>query len=240
MGFRVGVVTSWGSEFPLGDLRQIPISNLPVEHSTTFENIYTAEGRIQKIHHQASTLDTYLIPDPWKSAPIVHLAPIAQEVEPSLVRLFPQSAIYLTLQGWLRNWDNDGYVHEAEWPEGSFVLANADAGVISSEDVSRNETRIDELVAPSRLFAITNGPRDTRVYWNGELRTFTPPPFPEIDPTGAGDIFSTVFFIHYYRSGDPWEAALFANILAARSITRVGLNSVPRAEEIDIAALEVL
>jgi hypothetical protein len=86
LGLRVGVVTSWGADVPLGPLRQVPIVSFPTENSTTFENTYTPQGRIQTIHHIAPNLDFNLIPDPWRSSPIVHLGPVAQEVEPSLVR----------------------------------------------------------------------------------------------------------------------------------------------------------
>ncbi len=50
LGLRVGIVTSWGGELPLGNLKHIPIISYPAEHSTTFENIYTDKGRIQIVH----------------------------------------------------------------------------------------------------------------------------------------------------------------------------------------------
>src|SRR4030043_303274 len=47
LGLRVGIVTSWGGELPLGNLKHIPIISYPADHSTTFENIYTEKGRVQ-------------------------------------------------------------------------------------------------------------------------------------------------------------------------------------------------
>jgi sugar/nucleoside kinase (ribokinase family) len=41
-----------------------------------------------------------------------------------------------------------------------------------------------------------------------------------VDATGAGDTFATAFFIRLYETRDPWEAARFANLLAARSVTQ--------------------
>ena len=99
LGLRVGIVTSWGGELPLGNLKHIPIISYPAEHSTTFENIYTDKGRIQIVHTVAPRLDYHLIPEPWRQAPIVHLGPVAQEVEPGLVRHFPNSLVGVTPQG---------------------------------------------------------------------------------------------------------------------------------------------
>ena len=57
----------------------------------------------------------------------------------------------------------------------------------------------------------------------------------EVDPTGAGDIFAACFFYRLLETRDPWEAARFANQLAAISITRQGLDSAPTVEEIKLA-----
>ena len=110
LGLRVGIVTSHGGEVPITELGEIPMINYPAEFSTTFENIQTPAGRKQFIRHLAPALNLNLIPDPWLNAPIVHLAPVAQEVEPSLVRHFPTALIGVTPQGWLRYWDFSGNV----------------------------------------------------------------------------------------------------------------------------------
>jgi len=110
LGLRVGIVTSRGTELPLGELNRIPVINYPAENSTTFENIYTNTGRIQIVHTVASQLDYHIIPEPWRQAPIVHLGPIAQEVEPGLVRSFPASLVRVTPQGWLRTWNQAGHI----------------------------------------------------------------------------------------------------------------------------------
>lgn len=99
LGLRVGVVTSWGAELPIGPLRSIPIASFPTDHSTTFENILTPAGRLQYVRHVAPSLDYYHIPEPWRNASIVHLGPVVQEVEPSLVRNFSSAFIGLTPQG---------------------------------------------------------------------------------------------------------------------------------------------
>ena len=53
LGVRVGIVTSSGEDAPLQALDGIPIVNVPAEHSTTFENIKTENGRKQILHHHS-------------------------------------------------------------------------------------------------------------------------------------------------------------------------------------------
>jgi hypothetical protein len=239
LGLRVGVITSWAGEISLGPLESIPIINFPTEHSTTFENIYTSNGRLQVIHHVASTLDFYQVPETWRHAPIVHLGPVAQEVEPGIVRYFPNSLIGITPQGWLRTWDQDGRVHPCEWPEENFLLNQVGAAIISPEDVGGDENRIEEMAAYGRVLVVTEAAHGARVYWNGDVRRIHSPQVVEVDTTGAGDIFAAAFFYRLYNTRDPWESARFGNQLAAFSVTRPRLEAIPTPEEIRESMIEV-
>ena len=73
MGLRVGIVTSWGEEISSDPLNGIPIANFHTEKSSTFENILTAQGRVQYLYHNAPSIDYHLVPEVWRQAPIVHL-----------------------------------------------------------------------------------------------------------------------------------------------------------------------
>jgi len=237
---RVGIVTSWGNEFSLEPyLGSLPIINAPAENSTTFENLDTPEGRVQILHNVAAPLDIHLIPESWLTAPIVHLGPFAQEVDPSLVRSFPTAMIGITPQGWLREWNEAGKVTSTEWPEASFVLGNAGATVISTEDLQNNEERIEEMATASQVLVVTEGGDNVRVYWNGDVRNFRPPKVKVLDTVGAGDIFATCFFFRYHATRDPWESARFAAELASISVTRSGIESIPTPDEIKLATVEV-
>ena len=129
LGMRVGVVTSWAAEIPLTVMDGIQVASFPSEHSTMFENRYSAAGRAQHLIQSAERLDYYHVPEPWRSAEIVHLGPVAQEVETGMVRNFPAALVGVTPQGWLRGWDTDGRVYPVEWPESAFVLERAGAAV---------------------------------------------------------------------------------------------------------------
>lgn len=239
LGLRVGIVTSFGAEDALPVMDGIQIVSHPSDHSTTFENIMTPNGRIQYLYHVAAALDISHVPETWRRAPIVHLGPVAQEVEPNLVRYFPDSLLGVTPQGWLRTWDKEGRIHSYEWPEARFVLEHASAAVISVEDVEGNENRIEEMASSSRILVVTEASGGARIYWNGDLRRLNPPPVHEVDPTGAGDIFAAVFFTRLNATRDPWEAARYANQLAAISVTRPGLEGVPTPAEVERHLIEV-
>lgn len=240
LGLRPGIITSSADNLPLERLGAIPVINLPSLHSTTFKNISTPLGRIQKCFHQAERLDIYLVPQQWRNVPLLHLAPVAQEIEPNMIRHFTHSFIGITPQGWMRAWDMEGNVYPTEWPESTFVLPYANAAVISIEDVDHDENRIEEFAASCHILAVTEAGEGSRVYWNGDVRRFHPPPnLSEIDSTGAGDIYAAAFFIRLYDTRDPWEAGRFATQLASFSITRQGLDSVPTLNEIESTMVEV-
>lgn len=240
LGLRVGIVTCWGAESPLGNLRQLPVISYPAEASTSFENISSGTRRKQIIHHVAPSLQYYMIPEPWRHASIVHLGPVAQEVEPEMVRHFPNSLIGLTPQGWLRSWDKQGLVHASEWPEAKFILSQANATVLSDEDMDYNEERIEELAVACPVLAVTEAGDGARVYWHGDVRRFRAPCVELVDATGAGDIFAAAFFTRLSTTRDPWEAGRFATQLASISVTRLRLDGIPTQAEIQDTMLEVL
>ena len=227
LGQRVGVVTSWAEESGKELFENIEIANLPCESSTTFENIYTKNGRMQKVHHLAPELGYYHIPESWRSAKIVHLGPVAKEVSPNIVQHFKESDVYLTPQGWMRQWDREGHVRFDYWLEAAFILQQARAAVISEEDVQKDQSIIYSLASSVPVLAVTKGNQGVDLYAEGSLYSLSAPETQEVDPTGAGDIFAATFFTQYTHPGDPRQAAEFAIRVASNSIKRPGLSAAP-------------
>jgi sugar/nucleoside kinase (ribokinase family) len=240
LGVRVGIVTSSGEGAPLGALDGIPFVNVPAEHSTTFENVKTSNGRRQTLHHQAAPILLDHIPQVWRSAPIIHLAPIAREVDSSLAGKLSGSLLGITPQGWMRKWDENGQVAACAWENSDQSLRHAGAVVMSVEDVNRDLELVEEMAHKTRILCLTEGEAGAVLHWNGDRRRFRPPVVDEVDGTGAGDIFAAAFFVRLYHTRDPWEAARFATQLAARSVTRTGLNGIPTSREIEECLMEVL
>ena len=96
------------------------------------------------------------------------------------------------------------------------------------------------MASASRILVITEGAAGARVFWNGDVRRFRPPTVSEVDSTGAGDIFAAAFFSRMYSTRDPWEAARFANQIAAISVTRSGVTGIPTPAEVQECLFEVL
>ena len=240
LGVNVGIFTSWGEEIDADILDNIPIVNIKSERSTTFENISGPDGRVQRLYHAAPVLDGLKIPQNWRTASIVHIGPVAGEVKADIIGEFPSALIGLTPQGWLRTWDKSGWVSVRDWPEWASTLGKVGAAVISLEDLSGDEEKLEEMAGVCKVLAATEGEKGVRLYWNGDVRRFRPPQVEALDTTGAGDIFATALFIRLYTTRDPWEAARFATQLAAYSVTRRGLDAIPTEDEINACMVEVL
>lgn len=232
LGCRVGVITSASPDLDLSRvLDGVIIARFPAAATTTFENIYTADGRRQVLHGIAERLVPAMVPPNWR-ATIVHLGPVARECDPVLANTFGDAFVGLTPQGWMRRWGRAGHVTPCRWEMAEELLARADAVVLSEEDVEGNETLLARYAAQTRLLVVTQGAAGCTVYTTGQARHFPALAVREVDPTGAGDVFAAAFFVWLQRQGDPWTAARFANCVAARSVTRVGLAGTPRPEEV--------
>ena len=237
-GLRVGILTAYAQDAILPDLRDIQIVSTISEDSTVFENKYTKDGRHQRILSRAEILHPNQIPQSWAAPKIVHLGPIADEVDPSFVRAFPKSFVGVTPQGWYRAWDQEGKVGFNNYIEAKHYLQYADAVVLSIEDLQFDEGIIADLVYGIRVLVITEGSCGARIYWNGDVRTFRAPEKEEVDATGAGDIFATAFFIRMSQTQDPWTSGRFATYIAANSVTRKAMDSPPSDAEIQENLIE--
>jgi sugar/nucleoside kinase (ribokinase family) len=54
-----------------------------------------------------------------------------------------------------------------------------------------------------------------------------------VDPTGAGDVFAPAFMIRLIETGDPCEAAQFANVVASFSIEGPGVTGIPMRKQVE-------
>ncbi len=240
LGMRVGVVTAAGPETSLEPLNEIPVISLPSPQSTTFENIYTEHGRVQYLRAQATRIDFNNVPKSWRSASIIHLGPIANEIKPTSPKGFSPSLLGITPQGWMRTWNAEGRVSPSEWTDNEAALAQAGAVVISREDVGGNDEVIEHIAHQTSVLAVTEGAAGAVLYWHGDRRRFRAPEAQEIDATGAGDVFAAAFFVRLFTTRDPWEATRFATLIASRSVTRLGLEGIPTSQEIEECMMEIL
>lgn len=229
LGSHTAVLTSYAPDFTSSQvLADLHVHNVPSAATTTFENVYTPHGRAQTVHATATTLTPDHLPEPWGEPAIVHLAPVVHEVDARFIHHFPNSLLCLTPQGWLREWGGDGRVHPREWPEVQAILSRADVVVLSQEDLPDIAT-LWQYWEWSKLLVLTGGPKGCLVLQGATAVRIPTIAVPQVDPTGAGDIFATAYFIRYHQTGDAIEAAHFANFIAAHSVTQSGIDAVTEA-----------
>ncbi len=234
LGLRVGVVTAYrhAHDWAPLDVDGVFVTGVESPTLTTFVLDETPAGRTLRVEQVGPRLHLHHVPQPWRTAAIAHLAPIAQEVEPTVVQAFPRGLIGLTPQGWLREWDEHGVVRPGPWPEAEYLLPRAGAVVLSEEDLGHDEAQVARLARQTPVLVVTRGAAGADLYWQGRVYHHDAPQVEVVDPTGAGDIFAAVFFVRLYWTRDPLDALARATELAARSVTRPGLAGVPTEDEV--------
>ncbi len=234
LGASVAVVTSAAEVEELRRvLTGIEVAVVPTERTTTFENRYHGNQREQLLHYAAPPLTFDTIPEAWRNAKIVHFAPIAQDVEPTLLAQFPHSLLTVTPQGWMRQWDARGRVQYRTLPSPSETLRAVDALVFSAEDVANDWDAMKALIDAVPLAVVTQAAEGAVVYNQDGAHPMPVRPATMVDPTGAGDVFAAAFFLKLYESGHPLEAAAFANVVAAFSIEAQGISGIPSRDTVE-------
>lgn len=235
LGLRPAIVTSGPPDVLAAldaVLPDISLSIVPSVEATTFENIYTVQGRQQFLHGRAAPLMLSAVPGTWRDAPIVLLGPVAQEIDASIVGGFPNSLVAATPQGWLRQWDADGVVTPSSLANAGMLLPHLRALILSPEDIGAlADTVIGEWARIVPLIAVTCS-RDGAYVWENGARSdvFAGYPANEVDPTGAGDVFAAAFLCELHETGDAARAIDFANQVAACSVEAVGGEGIPTRE----------
>ena len=238
LGCETRLITSVTADFPLAQALPQTITQLiPAPQNTVFENVQTARGRVQTLHSRALTIQPNHLPQDWPTPAIVHLAPIAEEIDPAVIPAYPHSLIGLTAQGWLRRWDEQGRVTPSSWAMAEWVLPGVDVTILSREDLP-DEATLATFRRYARLLVVTEGAQGCRVYMAEEAYHIPVAPVRDVEPTGAGDVFAAAFFIHYHQTRDPLASARFANQLAAQTVTQSDLDGKIKAIAAFVATIE--
>jgi len=235
MGCRVGVVTSAGPGLELAET--LPHAQIVCHRSastTIFENIYQNGRRTQFLHQRADVITGDHIPLPWRSAPMVYLGSIDQEIDAGVFRCFSADSLICVMpQGFFRRWDERGLVSFVEWRPPEDVLRRIDVLVISELDVPDPEQQVRDWQDLVKVMVVTRADRGATVYRRGEACHHPARPTQQVDPTGAGDVFAAAYLVRYSETRDACESARFANAAASFSIEQPGVLGIPTRRQVE-------
>jgi 1D-myo-inositol 3-kinase len=240
LGLQAAVVTACALEDEdlFEPLREagVWVAAVPSTHSTSFRNVYDAEGhRTQYLHGQADPIQWSDVPAEWRGAPIVHLGPIAQELPADMPGRFPYCLLGITPQGWMRSWNDEGRVAHSAWPVHPALngLPDSSCLVLSIEDLDFHPELVEHYVKLAPIVVITGGYDPALLYRRGDHVTVPAFPANSIDPTGAGDVFAAALLVYLHRSGDLERAARYAHAAAAFCIEGEGVEGLPTAAMVE-------
>ena len=212
----------------------VGLHRVPADETTTFENVYQGSRRTQRIGPVAPPIPADAVPEAWRTAPVVHLGPVSQEVPPELADSFPSSTVIgVTPQGWLRAWDESGRVRPIEWHNAEAVLARADVAIFSPEDVGWDQALVTRYAEMAKLAVVTDAQEGCTVWLNGTQERFPAFAVEAVDPTGAGDVFATAFLLRYGDTQDAADAARYANAAASYVVEARGITLLPTPEQVE-------
>ena len=233
LGRRAAIVTA-GAPDEAKALRRhgILIASAPSPAPTIFENLYRDGRRQQFLRSRAADVSADAIPAAWRAAPVAHLAPLTQELDPAIAAAFPRALVGVTPQGWLRRWDAEGRVSSTPWQQAADALTRVDALVFSEQDVDEDEALIERYVGMARLAVVTRGAAGCVVYTEGRSCALPAYPAREVEPTGAGDVFAAAFFLRFAETQDPCAAADWANCVASFAVEAPGTAGIPTLDQV--------
>lgn len=232
LGHEVGILTAVGEDLNLSSLEDLDVVQLTSPDTTTFENQYVGDARIQFLRGRARQIGLADLPRDWRRPAILHLSPVANEVVADRIDHNSRTMVCMTPQGWLRQWNMEGEISLRSWETIVTQCSKADAVVLSREDLSGNPMAEEKLAEVCKVLVITDGASKIHLYKEANLTVMTPHETKMIDPTGAGDIFAAAFFSYFASSHEAIQAVKFASQIAGISVTREGLAGIPKKSEI--------
>jgi hypothetical protein len=234
LAYDVGVITRAAADLEAKiELPFAQVIQAPSDGTTTFENVYEAGHRRQRVRARAAPIEAADVPSDWRSSPIVLIGPVFGEIAPDFAAAFAEASLVgVSAQGWLRKLDAEGNVVRAAW-NGEPFWRGADVLFVSDEDLADGRDELDAWTRDVPIVAMTQSQKGARVFADGRWRAMDAFPETEVDPTGAGDTFATGFLIRLHETGDVDEAARFGAAAASVSVGGIGAAAMPTRSEIE-------
>ncbi len=240
LGYKAGVITRVGRDLPkefLDKLKSAGIDlRLKVSDCQTTKFIVKKEKE-HEIVSLSSLCDPIQPEDLELKADIIHLGPVASEIDENIIArsLSMGNTVLLDLQGILRSFDSEGRIKLRA--EKLSKIAGLDIVVHANEEEAKAATGEDDpLKAVEKLSdmfwlaSVTLGMKGAMVASSEGLVIAGPPHVEGVDSVGAGDVFTAALGIALDR-GDTFEdASRYAVAASAASTLYKGPSMVPEDE----------
>jgi 1D-myo-inositol 3-kinase len=235
LGWDVAVLTAAGPDFePARDLPGVTTFVARSSATTRFVNQYGPDGTRQQLMTAcAAPVDLSVLPDEWRDPDVLFLAPVAGEVPARSALAFSAEVVGAGAQGWLRETDVDGRVAPCAWPNPAADLEGAHLLFLSQHDLPDARGAVPDLLRYVPMIAVTRGWEGLTLFTRQSSHDVAALPRPEVDPTGAGDVFATACLLRYQETGDPLEAAAFGACAASCVVEGVGTSTLGDRAEIE-------
>ncbi len=255
LGVPTGVVTKFGPDAPetlLDPLRDAGVDLGGVDTkqgiTTTNELVYAADGTKElRFLKQAGPLTPEDIPADYRQAEVFHAGPLDYEVPLATVQAVASfgAQISLDLGGYGGAHVRRDTYEQKKLSRSSLeeLIGCSQVAKASDEDARLlfAEENLTEAQSAQRLVdwgagigVITLGARGSLVFTKDAKFAVPAIPGDAVDITGGGDSYMGGFLTEYMRTGDPWQAGVFASAVALCVIERTGgvrAERMPTAEE---------
>ena len=234
LGWEAAILTSAGPDFePERELPGIPAFVRRSSATTRFVNEYDAEGtRRQIVTARAEDVDLEALPAAWRDPDALLLGPLVGELGGVGATALEAGCVGAIAQGYVRAIDGDGLVSAGEWARPERDLLGVHVLFLSEHDLPDALARARELLAHVPMIALTRGWRGLTLLTRQGTHEVPSLPRPEVDPTGAGDVFAAAFLVRYQETGDPLEAAAFGACAASCAVEGVGATTLGDRDEV--------
>jgi sugar/nucleoside kinase (ribokinase family) len=234
LGWDVAVLTSAGPDFePERELGGIPCFLRRASATTRFVNEYDADGtRHQVVTARADDVDLEALPESWRDPDALLLGPLAGELVGPLATALEAGVVGAIAQGYVRAVDEEGRVSAREWTRPERDLLGVHVLFLSEHDLPEAEAGARALLAHVPMVVLTRGWRGVTLLTRTGTHEVPSLPRPEVDPTGAGDVFGAAFLVRYQETGDPLEAAAFGACAASCVVEGVGTTTLGGRDEV--------
>jgi sugar/nucleoside kinase (ribokinase family) len=178
---------------------------------------------------------------------IIHANPLFKEIDQQVLSKARKKAKLLSLdiQGIMRN-ERNGIMFlkelekREEWLKGIDIVhvSDSESMYVTKETEPENICNDIQSAGP-KIVLYTLGAKGSFILGK-HFHNIPSFPVKEIDPTGAGDVYSATFDIIYLETGDERKAAFFASAAASFCVEDFGYKNIQSREKVEERSKELM